>query len=116
MSNNYSEKSYNLLNKELIKGNFTATIADYKEVPALIDDDNTVIRDAFIKVTLNLSNNELLETRWYSKRISYIMFCINNQFSEITYSLKDLLEKCRTEKFNVQIDVDPKYGYQIDYK
>jgi len=115
-NNNYSEKSYNLLNQELITGNFTATISDYKEVPALIDDDNTIIRDAYINITLNLSNNEFLDTRIYSKRLRYFMFAMNSQYSEITYKLSDLLEKMRTEPFNVEITIDAKYGYQVDFK
>ena len=108
-------KNYNLLNEELISGTFTATIAEYEEVPALLDDDNTVLRDAFIKVTLNLSNNQLFTTRWYSKRIAYIMHALNAQFSEVTYKLSELLEKCRTTQFTVEISVDPKYGYQVEY-
>lgn len=107
------EKS--LLNSELLHGTYSATITNYEEIPAKLDDDMTVIRDAYILVTLRLNNEIEFKTRWYAKRLNYIMYSINAQFSEYTYKLSELLEKCRKTPFNVTIDIDPRYGYQVEY-
>lgn len=112
---NYNYNNNSLLNTELLHGTYSAIITDYKEIPAKLDDDMTVIRDAYLLVTLRLNNEIEFKTRWYAKRLNYIMHSINTQFSEITYKLSDLLNKCRTTPFNVTIDVDPRYGYQVEY-
>jgi hypothetical protein len=120
-----------LLSYEITHGTFEATITNYKEVPALINNhrtdghydrydhnlpENAIIRDAYVAITLRLSNGESINTRWYSKRINYIMRCLNRQFDFTTYSLRELLDYCRTHSFTVSISLDPKYGTQIEYE
>ena len=104
-----------ILDFELTHGTFLATIDYYKEVPAIIDDNNTIIRDAYLAVTLRLNNNETIKTRWYSKRIPYILRCLRTQLGEHIYKLTDALNIASTTPFTVHITIDSKYGQQIEY-
>ena len=119
-----------LLSYEITHGKFEATIVEYKEVPALINNqrtdghydrydttlpENAIIRDAYIEVTLRLNTGDSIKTRWYSKRINYIMRCLSRQFDFTIYSLRELLTYCATHSFTVSISLDPKYGTQIEY-
>ena len=109
-----------MLDFEILNGIFEATIVNYKEVPALYDSDigghtDRMIRDAYIEVELRLDNNETLITRWYTKRLGYIMRNISAQFDGMIYRLNQLLEFCRTHSFTIEIWEDPRYGQQIEY-
>lgn len=115
-----------LLNTELLHGTFKATIESYKEFPALINNtngrydtslpENAIIRDAFLEVTLRLDNNETIKTRWYSKRINYILRCLRNQLGDHIYKLTDALNAASKTPITIHIEIDPKYGQQIDYE
>lgn len=114
-----------ILDYELIHGTFTAIIADCEEVPALINNttvndphlpENAIIRDAYLKISLKLNTGDTVETRWYSKRIPYIMRCIRNQTSEEIYKLSELIKYCRKNPITITITEDPKYGQQIEYE
>lgn len=116
-----------ILDFELIHGTFTATIDNYTEVPALINNsrpnlydehlpENAVIRDAYLAVTLRLNTGDTIETRWFSKRIPYISRCLRNQLGDHLYKLSDILKAAHTNPFTVHIEIDPKYGTQIEYE
>lgn len=114
-----------MLDYELIHGTFKATIESYKEVPALINNnphydtslpENAIIRDAFLEVTLRLDTGDTLKTRWYSKRINYILRCLRNQLGDHIYRLSDALREASKKPITVHIHVDPKYGTQIEYE
>lgn len=119
-------KNFNsILDYELTHGTFKATIESYKEIPALINNqksydtslpENAVVRDAYLDVTLRLDTNELIKTRWYSKRINYILRCLRNQLGDHIYRLTDALEAARKTPITVHIHIDPKYGQQIEYE
>jgi hypothetical protein len=120
-----------ILDFELIHGTFKATIDSYKEIPALINNsrrdnahydlydtslpENAVIRDAYLSVTLRLETGDTLETRWFSKRIPYISRCLRNQLGDHLYKLSDILKAAHTQPFTVHIEIDPRYGQQIEY-
>lgn len=115
-----------ILDFELIHGTFKATIDSYEEIPALINNsrpnlydtslpENAVIRDAYLSVTLRLETGETLETRWFSKRIPYISRCLRNQLGDHLYKLSDILKAAHTQPFTVNIEIDPRYGQQIEY-
>lgn len=114
-----------ILDFELIHGTYGATIESYKEIPALLNSgcryepnlpENTIIRDAYLDVTLRLDNNETLKTRWYSKRIPYILRCIRNQLGDHIYRLSDALKAASKTPITIHIHIDPKYGQQIEYE
>lgn len=105
-----------MLDFELIHGTFRATIDSYKEVPALTDDDNTIIRDAFIAVTLRLDTGDTIDTRWYSKRIPYILNCLREQLGDHIYKLSEAIKAAMRTPITVHIDIDSKYGQQIEYR
>lgn len=113
---NYNRSYDSILDFELLAGTFTATVESYTEVPAAIDEiTNRIVRDAYLSVDLRLNTNEVINTRWYSKRISYIMRCISYQLDRTYYKLSDLLEVLRNRPITINIDIDPRYGQQIEY-
>lgn len=114
-----------ILDYELINGTFKATIESYKEFPALLNDgcryepslpENAIIRDAFLNVTLRLDDGRTIDTRWYSKRIPYILRCLRNQLGDHIYRLSDALREAHTTHITVHINVDARYGQQIEYE
>lgn len=113
-------KNKSLLDFEIINGIFEAVIVNYREVPALYDSDiggctDRMIRDAYMEVELKLDNGDTLITRWYSKRLAYIMRCISYQFDGMIYKLSQILEYCRTHSFTIEVWEDSRYGQQIEY-
>lgn len=115
-----------LLNTELIHGTFKATIESYKEIPALINNtngyydtslpENAIIRDPYLEVTLRLDTNETIKTRWYAKRINYILRCLRNQLGDHIYKLSDALKAASKTPITIHIEIDAKYGMQIEYE
>lgn len=114
-----------ILDYELIHGTFKATVESYREVPALVNNttfydpslpENAIVRDAFIEVTFRLDNNETIKTRWYSKRIPYILRCLRNQLGDHIYKLSDALKVASKTPITIHIHIDPKYGQQIEYE
>lgn len=120
MKNNNSinyNRSYNsILDFEIINGTFEATLESYNEVPAATDPiTDRIIRDAYLNINLRLNTGEIINTRWYSKRLSYIMRCISYQLDRTYYKLSELLEVMRTTPITIELSMDPKYGPQVEY-
>lgn len=116
-----------ILDFELIHGTFKATIENFKEVPALVNNsrpdlydttlpENAIVRDAYLEVILRLDTGDTLETRWFSRRIPYITRCLRNQLGDHLYRLSDILCAAANHPFTVHISIDPKYGTQIEYE
>lgn len=113
---NYNKSYHSILDLELINGTFTATVESYNEVPAATDElTNRIIRDAYINIDLRLNTGETINTRWYSKRIPYIMRQISYQLDRTYYKLSTMLEVLKTTPITIDISIDPRYGQQIEY-
>ncbi len=113
---NYNKSYHSILDFELTNGIFEATVESYTAVPAATDPiTDRIIRDSYISVDFRLNTNEIINTRWYSKRLAYIMRQVSYQLDRTFYKLTDMLEILKTTPITIELSIDPRYGPQVEY-